>query len=116
MPRIAINSNALIEDLFTDFSLTARQREGAVSFFSIPRVKTECKEPKQVGHGLRLKNYRICTGFENSRIPCIECFANCFVRNVTRIEFAYVEMVTQEISRTRSIWCARCCCQTHQTS
>src|SRR6185369_15191302 len=115
MPRIAIDVDALVEDLLADFGFTARRGEWAAAFFSTTRVETERKEAEQIGDCLWLENHGIHAGLKNLWIACVECFADRFVRDACGVEFRDVEVVAKEVTRTRAIGCSRSCGQTHQS-
>src|SRR6185295_15501069 len=115
MPRIAINIDALVKDLFAELRLATRQREWTTSFFSTPGVKTERKKSQQVGNCLRFENHGICARLENSRVARIERFANRLIGDASRVEFADVKVVAQEVTGTGSVRGSCSGRQTHQT-
>ena len=64
MPGIAVNVDALVKNLLTDFGLSPWRRKRTASLFSTASVKTKAKESKEVSDGLRLEYRRIDSGFE----------------------------------------------------
>src|ERR1700752_4420206 len=114
MPRIAIDVDSLVEDLFADFRFTTRQREWTATLFSTPRVKTESKEPQQVGYCLRFENHGIRARLENFRIASLEGFANCFIGDASSVQLANVMVVAQKVTGARAIDCSCSGRQAHQ--
>src|SRR5215216_2736014 len=103
MPRIAVDVYAFVEDLLTEFSLATGRGEWTTPFFGTASVKTKSEESEQVGDCLRFENRGIDTGFQHTRIACVERFANCFVSDTSGVEFCNVEVISEEISRAGSI-------------
>ena len=83
-----------------EFRFTAGRGEWTASFFSTASVKTESKEPEQVGHCLWLEYHRIDAGFEHARITSIERFANRFVCDASGVEFRDIKVIAKKISGT----------------
>src|ERR1041384_7846074 len=102
MPRIAVDVDAFVEDLFTEFGLAAGRGKRTTTFLSTARVETKRKKPEQIGNGLRFENRRIHAGFEHARISRFDGFANRFVCDAGGIEFRHVEMVPQKVAGAAS--------------
>src|SRR5215813_14220275 len=115
MPRIAVDVNALVENLLSDFALTTECAERAATFFSTPCVETKSEEPEQIGDCLGLENHGIDAGIEHPGIARIECFADRFVRNARGVEFGNVEVVAEEVTGTGPVGCSGSGRQTHKT-
>src|ERR1044072_5597091 len=115
MPRIAVDVNALVEDLLADSRFTAGRGEWTASFFSTARVETEGKEPEQIGDCLWLENPGIRAGPAHSRIAGVEGFPDRFIRHSCGVEFRHVEVVAKEVTRAGPIGRSGGCRQTHQT-
>ena len=98
MPWVAINVDALVKNLLTDFGLSTRRGERTATLFSAARVEIELKESDEIGDCLRFENRWINSRLQHARITRVESFANGFVCDARRVEFRNVEMVSQKVS------------------
>src|SRR6185503_16495989 len=111
MPRIAVDVDAFVEDLFAEFGLAAGSGERTAPFFSTASIEAEREEPEQICDCLWLEYRGINAGFENARVTSVECFANRFVGNTRGIEFRHIEVITKKIPGTRAVRCSGGGCQ-----
>src|SRR6185369_1732800 len=115
MPRIAVDVDALVEDLLTDFCFTAGRGERAATFFSASCVETKSEKTEQISDCLWLENHWIDAGIEHTWIASLECFPDRFVCDTRGVEFCNVEVVAKEVTGTGSVGCSGCGRQTHET-
>src|SRR5262245_55787945 len=115
MPRVAIDVDALVEDLLTDFGFTSGGGERAATFFSAACVETKSEKPEQIGDCLWLENHWIGAGLEHTRIASVERFTYRFVGDARGVEFRNVEVVAKKVTGTGPIGRSGGGRQTHET-
>src|ERR1700752_5525065 len=103
MPWIAVDVQALIEDLFADSGLPTRRRQRTATFFGAASVEIEREEAQQICHRLRFKNRRIYSGFHYAGTAPAGSFEDRFARDTSSIKLSNIKMVAEKIARAAAV-------------
>src|SRR5437773_1346565 len=111
MPGIAVNTQAFIEDFFTEFGLAPRRGVGTAAFIGAARIEVESDE---VVCGLCFEDDGINSRLQGAWIFGIKRLLNGFPADARGIEFRNVKMVPKEESGTGAVGSPRGDRETHK--
>src|SRR5215472_2623204 len=100
MPRIAVEIETLVEDLFADLCAAVRRRVRAAAFVGAAGIEPELDE---IASSLSFENHRINARLECARVARGQGFVDGLASDAIRIELSDIEMGAQKITRTAAI-------------